>query len=146
MSSKTLILTAKYPNLVFNSEDFTSHKENALVSLISRDDLQMEEIKIGIINFMALKTTLQTDCLLSDTFKFLVTMLQIVYCHIQNFFDENIWNVLIKKFMTPNYQISSTILPPRSDNIEKILGGHNPIAWNSSVHNYVYCQESFIFN
>ena len=39
-------ILVKYPNKVFDSEDFTSLQENALISLIKRDDLQMEEIKI----------------------------------------------------------------------------------------------------
>ncbi|RIB17293.1 hypothetical protein C2G38_1444008 [Gigaspora rosea] len=39
-------ILAKHPNIIFDSEDFNSLNENALVSLIKRDDLQMEEIKI----------------------------------------------------------------------------------------------------
>ncbi|RIB24381.1 hypothetical protein C2G38_2242039 [Gigaspora rosea] len=75
----------KYPTKIFDSEEFTSLQENALVSLIKRDDLQMEELKVwnyvikwGVAqnpdlsssgpedwtseNFLALKTTLQ-NCL-----------------------------------------------------------------------------------
>ncbi|RIB17873.1 hypothetical protein C2G38_2186190 [Gigaspora rosea] len=61
---------AKYPNLAFNSEDFTSLKDD-------------------------------------DGANFLLPYSQII--------DKNIWNDLIKKFMTSNYnyQISSTILPLR---------------------------------
>ncbi|RIB25453.1 hypothetical protein C2G38_2031047 [Gigaspora rosea] len=36
----------RYPSKIFDSEEFTSLQENALVSLIKRDDLQMKEIKI----------------------------------------------------------------------------------------------------
>ena len=39
-------IVVKYPNKVFESEDFISLQENALISLIKRDDLQMEEVKI----------------------------------------------------------------------------------------------------
>ncbi|RIB18184.1 hypothetical protein C2G38_2142246, partial [Gigaspora rosea] len=39
-------IVAKYPDKIFESENFSSLQKNALVSLISRDDLQMEEIKI----------------------------------------------------------------------------------------------------
>ncbi|RIB13712.1 hypothetical protein C2G38_1709351 [Gigaspora rosea] len=39
-------ILAKHPNIIFDSEDFNSLKENALISFIKRDDLQMEEIKI----------------------------------------------------------------------------------------------------
>ncbi|RIB03420.1 hypothetical protein C2G38_2225081 [Gigaspora rosea] len=39
-------IIVKYPGKIFESEDFVSLQENALVSIISRDDLQMEEVKI----------------------------------------------------------------------------------------------------
>src|SRR6185436_9393570 len=39
-------IIAKHPNLIFESEDFTSLQETALVSILEKDDLQMEEIKI----------------------------------------------------------------------------------------------------
>ncbi|RIB05252.1 hypothetical protein C2G38_2047749 [Gigaspora rosea] len=39
-------ISVKYLNKIFESENFTSLQENALVSLIKRDDLQMEEVKI----------------------------------------------------------------------------------------------------
>ncbi|RIB30764.1 P-loop containing nucleoside triphosphate hydrolase protein [Gigaspora rosea] len=74
-------IVAKYPEKVFESGEFISLQENALVSLIGRNDLRLEEIKIwnyviqwGIAqnpglpsdpknwsceNFLALKTTLK---------------------------------------------------------------------------------------
>ncbi|RIB24642.1 hypothetical protein C2G38_2031708 [Gigaspora rosea] len=77
-------IVVKYPDTIFDSEDFFSLQENALVSLISRDDLQMKEVTIwnhvikwGIAqnpglpsdpddwsneNFLALKTNLR-NCL-----------------------------------------------------------------------------------
>ncbi|RHZ76511.1 hypothetical protein Glove_196g137 [Diversispora epigaea] len=77
-------IVAKYPSLIFDADDFTSLQESALVSLLKRDDLQLEEviiweyvIKWGIAqnsnlsvdfnkwtkeNFITLKTTLQ-QCL-----------------------------------------------------------------------------------
>ncbi|RHZ89613.1 hypothetical protein Glove_13g178 [Diversispora epigaea] len=77
-------IIAKHPSLIFENSDFTSLPESSLVSLLKRDDLQMEEVKIwdyvikwGISqnptlptnleewskeNFLTLKTTLQ-QCL-----------------------------------------------------------------------------------
>ncbi|RHZ87596.1 hypothetical protein Glove_33g274 [Diversispora epigaea] len=77
-------IIVKYPNLIFDSPDFTSLPESSLVSLLKRDDLQMKEVEIwdyaikwGISqnptlptklgdwaeeNFLTLKTTLQ-QCL-----------------------------------------------------------------------------------
>ncbi|RIB22476.1 hypothetical protein C2G38_2295345, partial [Gigaspora rosea] len=39
-------IVTKYPNKVFDSKDLHSLQENALISLLKRDDLQMEERKI----------------------------------------------------------------------------------------------------
>ncbi|RIB28420.1 hypothetical protein C2G38_2028533 [Gigaspora rosea] len=38
-------IIVKYPEKFFESEDFTSIQENSLISVIKRDDLQMEEVK-----------------------------------------------------------------------------------------------------
>ncbi|KAF0416229.1 serine-enriched protein [Gigaspora margarita] len=48
INTKNIIIAInadKYPNKVFESEDFNVLQENALVSLIECDDLQMEKIK-----------------------------------------------------------------------------------------------------
>ncbi|RHZ77484.1 hypothetical protein Glove_177g133 [Diversispora epigaea] len=77
-------IVVKYPNLIFDTDDFTSLEESALLSLLKRDDLQLKEVNIwdyviewGIAqtstlptnlddwtkeNFLTLKTTLQ-QCL-----------------------------------------------------------------------------------
>ena len=39
-------IIAKHPNLIFESNDFNTLPEAALVSIIQRDDLQLEESKI----------------------------------------------------------------------------------------------------
>ncbi|RIB16558.1 hypothetical protein C2G38_2189582 [Gigaspora rosea] len=39
-------ILAKHPKLIFDSNDFTSVQENALVALLKRDDLQLEESEI----------------------------------------------------------------------------------------------------
>ncbi|RIB15077.1 hypothetical protein C2G38_2193278 [Gigaspora rosea] len=48
----------KHPNLVFDSDDFSSVRENALVILLKRDNLQIDESEIWDKNFLDLKTTL----------------------------------------------------------------------------------------
>ncbi|RHZ72482.1 hypothetical protein Glove_242g35 [Diversispora epigaea] len=129
-------IVAKYPNLIFDAEDFTSLQESALVSLLKRDDLQMEETKIweytikwGIAqnptlpidlddwnkdNFLTLKTTLQ-HCLP-----------YIRYFHISNediwnnvepykkILDKQLWKDIIQHFMSPNQPKKSIILPART--------------------------------
>ncbi|RIB08105.1 hypothetical protein C2G38_374623, partial [Gigaspora rosea] len=128
-------IVAKYPDKLFESEDFTSLPENALISLIRRDDLQMEERKIwnyvikwGIAqnpglssdptswtneNFLALKATLK-NCLPFIRF-FQMTnddIVDIVNPYHQ-ILEKNLWDDILKRFLTPNRQISSIILPPR---------------------------------
>ncbi|RIB28424.1 hypothetical protein C2G38_2137332 [Gigaspora rosea] len=39
-------IIVKHPEKFFDSEEFTSIQEHALISVIKRDDLQMEEVKI----------------------------------------------------------------------------------------------------
>jgi hypothetical protein len=39
-------IIAKHPSLIFENSDFTSLSESALVSLLKRDDLHMEEVQI----------------------------------------------------------------------------------------------------
>ncbi|RIB05829.1 hypothetical protein C2G38_2253588 [Gigaspora rosea] len=129
-------IVAKYPNLIFDSENFVFLKEDALISLIQRDDLQMEEIKIwnnvikwGIAqntglpsdlgdwsceNFMTLNSTLK-NCLpfiryfqisADDAFNNIWP-----YSHI---LEKKLWKDLSGKFMFNNYKISSIVLPPRT--------------------------------
>src|SRR5260363_294944 len=37
---------AKHPKMIFDSDDFTTLQENALIALLKNDDLQMEESEI----------------------------------------------------------------------------------------------------
>ncbi|KAF0383121.1 serine-enriched protein [Gigaspora margarita] len=39
-------IVVKYPNIIFESEEFTLLQENSLISLIKRDNLQLKEIEI----------------------------------------------------------------------------------------------------
>ncbi|RIB16435.1 hypothetical protein C2G38_1510491 [Gigaspora rosea] len=128
-------IVVKYPNKVFESKDFTSIRENAIVSLIERDDLQMEEVKVwkcilkwGIAqnpglssnpedwsneNVLLLKTTLK-NCL--PRIRFFQISGEDIYEHIQPYkkiLEKNLWKNLIKRHMAPNQPVSSVILPPR---------------------------------
>ncbi|RIB29217.1 hypothetical protein C2G38_2027897 [Gigaspora rosea] len=128
-------IVVKYPEKIFDSEEFITIQENALVSLISRDDLQMEEVKIwnnvirwGIAqnpglpsdsknwthgNFLALKTTLQ-NCL--PHIRYFHISCDEVTDNLQPYkqiLENDLWDDITRKFMSPNRQISSTILPPR---------------------------------
>ncbi|RIB24384.1 hypothetical protein C2G38_2139271 [Gigaspora rosea] len=126
----------KYPTKIFDSEEFTSLQENALVSLIKRDDLQMEELKIwnyvikwGIAQNPNLPSSGPED-LTREYFQTLKTTLQNCLPHIRYFqipgddivdkiepyqaiLEKDLWKDIMKRITNPNREISSKILPPR---------------------------------
>ncbi|RHZ87643.1 hypothetical protein Glove_33g295 [Diversispora epigaea] len=128
-------IIAKYPNLIFESAEFTTLHESALVSILKRDDLQMKESEIW--NYVIKWGTAQNHTLpdklegwSDENFTTLKTTLQrclplIRYFHISNFdvinkikpykkiLDEQIWNDLKQHLMLPNQPIEYIILPPR---------------------------------
>ncbi|RIB22793.1 hypothetical protein C2G38_945948 [Gigaspora rosea] len=128
-------IIVKYPHKIFNSENFNSLQENALISLIRRDDLQMEEVKIwnyiikwGIAqnpslpsepkdwsqeNFQTLKTTLNNFLPLIRYFQMskedIINNVQPYY----QILEENLWKDILKRLSTSSQTISSKTLPPR---------------------------------
>ncbi|RIB00213.1 hypothetical protein C2G38_2051810, partial [Gigaspora rosea] len=131
----------KYPTKIFeifDSEYFTSLQENALLSLIKRDDLQMEEIKVwnyvikwGVAqnpdlpssgpenwtseNFLALKIKLQ-NCL--PHIRYFQIPIDDIVDNIepyQTILERNLWKDIMKRITNPNREISSIILPPRME-------------------------------
>ncbi|RHZ45965.1 hypothetical protein Glove_641g15 [Diversispora epigaea] len=129
-------IVAKYPNLIFDAEDFTSLQESALVSLLKRDDLQLEEVVIWeyIIKWgIAQNSTLPVDLKewTKENFKTLKITLQqclplIRYFHIsgndvskkvmpyKKILDKQLWKDLTQYFMDPEQPVESIILPPRT--------------------------------
>ncbi|RHZ89897.1 hypothetical protein Glove_9g183 [Diversispora epigaea] len=129
-------IVAKYPNLIFDSDDFTSLQESALVSLLKRDDIQMEEgkiweytIKWGISqnptlptnleewnkeNFLNLKITLQ-QCLPYIRFFHIPgdDILDKVKPY-KKILDKQLWEDLMQQLISPDRPIKSVILPARS--------------------------------
>ncbi|RIB01978.1 hypothetical protein C2G38_929677 [Gigaspora rosea] len=125
----------KHPNLIFDSDDFTTLKENALISLLKHDKLQLDESIIW--DKVILWGKAQTPNLPSDyeewnkeNFESLKVTLQNCLPHIRYFqipgdevlekiqpykkiLEKNLWNDIIAKFLSPNKPITSTILPPR---------------------------------
>ncbi|RIB09180.1 hypothetical protein C2G38_289646 [Gigaspora rosea] len=129
-------ITVKYPSQIFDSDYFTSLPEKALVSIIGRDDLQMEEIKFwnyvikwGIAqnpelpsdskdwsheNFLSLKTTLQNCLPLIRYFQMSGDdIYNQVYLYKQ-ILDKNLWKDVKKRLASQNQPILSKILPPRT--------------------------------
>ncbi|RIB22796.1 hypothetical protein C2G38_945987 [Gigaspora rosea] len=128
-------IIVKYPHKMFNSENFNSLQENALIALIRRDDLQMEEVKIwnyiikwGVAqnsslpsepkdwsqeNFQTLKTTLNNFLPLIRYFQMskedIINNVQPYY----QILEETLWKDILKRLNTSSQTISSKILPPR---------------------------------
>ncbi|RIB06237.1 hypothetical protein C2G38_2217641 [Gigaspora rosea] len=114
-------IVVKSPNKIIDSENFTSLQENALVSFISRDNLQMEEVKIwnrvieweiaqnpGLPsnpedwsneNFLTLKTTLRNCSPLIHYFQMYgVDIIDNVQPY-QQILEKNLLNDIVKKFI-----------------------------------------------
>ncbi|RHZ70427.1 hypothetical protein Glove_271g17 [Diversispora epigaea] len=135
-------IVAKYPNLIFDAEDFVSLQEPALVSLLKRDDLQLEEviiweyiIKWGIgqnstlpidlkewndENFTTLKTTLQQCLPLIRYFHIPSTDVLKKIKPYKKILDEQLWEDLNQYFVTPDQPVESIILSPRTKIVRKL--------------------------
>ncbi|RHZ67589.1 hypothetical protein Glove_300g125 [Diversispora epigaea] len=124
------------PNLIFESEEFTSLQEAALVPILKRDDLKIEEIKIWdyVIKWgIAQNPTLPTNSeeWSKENFEALKITLQqclplIRYFHIpgediwekikpyRQILEEQLWEDLTQYFMFPNKPVKSLVLPERT--------------------------------
>ncbi|RHZ75453.1 hypothetical protein Glove_213g61 [Diversispora epigaea] len=118
-------IIVKYPNLIFDANDFTSLKESALISLIKRNDFQIEENCSNVYsstnlddwtkeNFLTQKTTLQ-QCLPHIRY-FHISGIEVLnkiepYKKILN---KQFWKDINQHLIAPERPVKSTILPPRS--------------------------------
>ncbi|RHZ84816.1 hypothetical protein Glove_74g187 [Diversispora epigaea] len=128
-------IIAKYPNTIFESENFLTLSEDTLISIIKKDDLQLEEIKIWqyVIqwgkaqnptlpsnldewtsdNFLTLKITLK-QCL-SHIRYFSISskdVFEMIFPY-QQILEPKLWLDINSKIMVPDKPISSTVLQPR---------------------------------
>ncbi|RHZ48320.1 hypothetical protein Glove_553g15 [Diversispora epigaea] len=130
-------IIVKNPNLIFESNDFNTLPEAALVSIIQRDDLNLEESKVwdyviqwGIAQNKILPLNL--DDWIKKDFQILKNTLQQCLPHIRYFqfsnehimkkiypyrqiLEKDLMSDILKYYISPNEPISSsTILPPRN--------------------------------
>ncbi|RHZ65290.1 hypothetical protein Glove_318g31 [Diversispora epigaea] len=127
---------AKNPNLIFDSSDFTSLQESAMVSLLKRNDLQIKEdeiwdyvIKWGVAQNPTLPTNLEEWS--KENFLTLKTTLQQCLPHIRYFhlsadevldsikpykkiLEKQLWEDINQRLLAPDRPVKSIILPPRS--------------------------------
>ncbi|RHZ60518.1 hypothetical protein Glove_352g14 [Diversispora epigaea] len=135
-------IVAKYPNLIFDAEDFTSFQESTMVSFLKQDDLQLEEviiweyiIKWGIAqnstlpvdleewnkeNFTTLKTTLQQCLPLIRYFHIPGTDVLKKIKPYKNILDKQLWEDLNQYLMDPDLPVKSIILPPRTIFVQEL--------------------------
>ncbi|RHZ67602.1 hypothetical protein Glove_300g91 [Diversispora epigaea] len=119
-------IITKYPNLIFESEDFTSLQETALISILQRDDLKVEEIKIwdyvikwGIAQSPTLPTNSE-EC--QDGFR-----------------PKTFWKICNGH--------TGTIVVAKVAGTDEIVGGYNPLACDNSIgDHYIETNDSFIFS
>ncbi|RHZ88777.1 hypothetical protein Glove_21g208 [Diversispora epigaea] len=124
-------------------QDFTSLQEFALVSLLKRDDLQLEEVVIleYIIkweiaqnstllvdlkewtkeNFTTLKITLQQSLPLIRYFHISGTDVSKKIMLSKKILDKQLWKDLTQYFMSPEQPVESMILPPRTILAQELL-------------------------
>ncbi|RHZ44428.1 hypothetical protein Glove_726g2 [Diversispora epigaea] len=128
-------IITKHPNLIFEYEDFTSLQEAALISILEKDNLQLEEIEIwdyvikwGIAQNPTLPKNLEEWS--KENFKTLKTTLQqclplIRYFHIsekdiweklkpyRKILGTQLWDDLNQQLIFPNQPVKSLVLPAR---------------------------------
>ncbi|RHZ51453.1 hypothetical protein Glove_478g25 [Diversispora epigaea] len=128
-------IIAKNPNIIFGSENFHSLPEDALISILKQDDLQLDEGKIWeyVIewgkaknpylpanldkwtseNFLSLKETLKGCLPHIRYFSFSKKdVVEKIYPY-QQLLEHQLFSDITIKFITPTMPISSIVLPPR---------------------------------
>ncbi|RHZ73548.1 hypothetical protein Glove_230g100 [Diversispora epigaea] len=125
----------KHPSIIFESAEFISLHESALVSILRRDDLQMKEseiwdylIKWGTAqnptlpkqleewsdeNFMTLKATLQQCLPLVRYFHISNSDVMYKIKPYKKILDKKLWNDLKQHLILPDQPVETIILPPR---------------------------------
>ncbi|RHZ65598.1 hypothetical protein Glove_313g29 [Diversispora epigaea] len=148
-------IIVKHPNTIFESENFHSLPEDALISILKRDDLQLEEVKIWeyIIQWGKAKSPMLPTNLnewTSDNFLTLKETLKQCLQHIRYFsisgddvtekiypylqlLEQQLFLDINTKLITPTKPISSIVLPPRSILNTKLPIRNTPILLSSSI-------------
>ncbi|RIB30732.1 hypothetical protein C2G38_2026600 [Gigaspora rosea] len=125
----------KNPIIIFDSDDFPDLSENILIDILKLENLQMNEgkiwdyvIKWGIaqnpslplkldqwseMHFLALKNSLQNCFPLIRYFQISGEDIFDKVRPYRKILDPILWEDIMLKFMTPNKNITSHILPPR---------------------------------
>ncbi|RIB27895.1 hypothetical protein C2G38_2159409 [Gigaspora rosea] len=137
-------IIAKHPSMVFDSDNFTTFQENALIALLKNDDLQMEESEANTLNlppdikdwtnenFKSLKVTLKH--FLPHIRYFQITGKDVLnkIKPYRNILEENLCDDIMSRFADPDVFITFPILPPRKKVIVQ-LPPRSVITLSSSI-------------
>ncbi|RHZ48290.1 hypothetical protein Glove_553g50 [Diversispora epigaea] len=151
-------IIAKHPNLIFESNNFNTLSEVALLSIIQREDLQLEESKIwdyviqwGVSqnktlpsnlndwidkDFQILKNTLQQCLPHIRYFQFSNENIKEKLFPFQQILDKTLWDDILKYSVTPDKPIISIILPPRKIITTQLPNRGNTFQITSSIIKY----------
>ncbi|RIB27093.1 hypothetical protein C2G38_2138004 [Gigaspora rosea] len=155
-------IIVKHPNLVFDSDDFTTLQENALISLLKHDELQLDESVIWdkvILWGKAQNPNLPSNYKQwnEENFKSLKITLKNCLPHIRYFqipgdevldkirpykkiLEENLWDDIMANLVSPNKPVTSTILLPRKT-LTTPLPPRKSISIPSSIINLEHAVE-----
>ncbi|RHZ81615.1 hypothetical protein Glove_117g65 [Diversispora epigaea] len=107
-------IVVKYPNLIFDADDFTSFEESALWGVAQISTLPTNIDDWTKENFFTLKITLQ-QCLPHIHYFHLsgIEVLDKIEPY-KKIFDKQLWKDINHHLIAPERPVESTILPPRS--------------------------------
>ncbi|RHZ85167.1 hypothetical protein Glove_71g62 [Diversispora epigaea] len=140
-------IVVKYPNLIFDADNFASLEESALISLLERDDLQMEEVKIWDY---VIKWVLVTELPLrtkesKETFSTIISeyhAAEISSWIDHGFAPQTFWNIC--------HGHARTVVVAKIKGTDEIIGGYNPLAWDNTYdgkfNKWRKTNDSFIFS
>ncbi|RHZ77449.1 hypothetical protein Glove_177g128 [Diversispora epigaea] len=111
-------IIAKHPNTIFESENFHSLPENALICILKQDDLQLEE----------------TPYIENNPYEFKL----LVRGSRDGFDVKTIYNICDK--------VANTVIVLKVEGTGEILGGYNPLKWDNNKNQHMIAQDSFIFS
>ncbi|RHZ58865.1 hypothetical protein Glove_367g29 [Diversispora epigaea] len=153
-------IIVKYPNLIFDANDFTSLPESALISLLKRDDLQMEEVEIwdyivkwGIAQNPTLPTNLE-DWTKDNFLPFSAIISEDHAAEISTWIDRKSttysttyipykFELILRgsrdgfapqTFWNICHGHAHTVVVTKVKGTDEIIGGFNPLAWDNSNH------------
>ncbi|RHZ67387.1 hypothetical protein Glove_301g65 [Diversispora epigaea] len=143
-------IVVKYPNLIFDTDDFTSLEESALVSLLKQNDLQMKEAilqkSLPNIRYFHLSSIEVVDKI--EPFKKILDKqlwedinqsVLVIELSPHGFVPQTFWNMC--------HGHVCTVVLVKVKGTDEIIGGYNPLTWDKNAYGrWIETKDSFIFS